>query len=222
MDLGVQGQAAQDMMEAERAQRDFLLDDGHTAPTPLIDEQGFYDANGHWQDEGRPVSEDGDTEDGDVEDQDPEDVEREFDEEMFQFVPQGDAAANRDLPMDVDPDPDAPSGSAPHAHPPQPPLDLDDDQDERVYDEFPGAARVIRMDQTLHERWREMFGGNGDHPMGEGVNSVDDTAFSPFASELDWRIAQWAVKDGIGHGSFDRLLSIPGVSPTSLLIIPFL
>jgi len=28
---------------------------------------------------------------------------------------------------------------------------------------------------------------------------------------MEWRIAHWAVKDGIGHKSFDRLLSIPGV-----------
>ncbi|KAJ3776370.1 hypothetical protein FB446DRAFT_762900 [Lentinula raphanica] len=36
-------------------------------------------------------------------------------------------------------------------------------------------------------------------------------AFAPFASEMDWRIAEWVVKDGIGHKSFDRLLAIPGV-----------
>ncbi|KAG1884783.1 hypothetical protein F4604DRAFT_1977115 [Suillus subluteus] len=36
--------------------------------------------------------------------------------------------------------------------------------------------------------------------------------FAPFASELDWRIARWAVQEGIGHKSFDRLMAIPGVS----------
>ncbi|KAF8868438.1 hypothetical protein CPB84DRAFT_1819214 [Gymnopilus junonius] len=35
--------------------------------------------------------------------------------------------------------------------------------------------------------------------------------FAPFASELDWRVAQWAVKDGPGHNAFNRLLEIPGV-----------
>ena len=36
--------------------------------------------------------------------------------------------------------------------------------------------------------------------------------YAPFASELDWRIARWAIKDNPGHKVFDRLLSIPGVS----------
>lgn len=36
--------------------------------------------------------------------------------------------------------------------------------------------------------------------------------FAPFASNTDWQIAQWAVKDSIGHNSLDRFLSIPGVS----------
>ncbi|KAJ7852764.1 hypothetical protein B0H14DRAFT_3656681 [Mycena olivaceomarginata] len=35
--------------------------------------------------------------------------------------------------------------------------------------------------------------------------------FAPFASELDWRIAEWVIKDGPGHKAFDRLLEIPGV-----------
>ncbi|KAJ6540166.1 hypothetical protein DFH09DRAFT_1249545 [Mycena vulgaris] len=35
--------------------------------------------------------------------------------------------------------------------------------------------------------------------------------FAPFASELDWRIAEWVIKDGPGHKAFDRLLAIPGV-----------
>ncbi|KAF8958087.1 hypothetical protein BDZ97DRAFT_1668977 [Flammula alnicola] len=35
--------------------------------------------------------------------------------------------------------------------------------------------------------------------------------FAPFSSELDWRVAQWAVKDGPGHNAFNRLLEIPGV-----------
>ncbi|CAA7267865.1 unnamed protein product [Cyclocybe aegerita] len=34
---------------------------------------------------------------------------------------------------------------------------------------------------------------------------------SPFTSELDWKIAQWAIKDSPGHNAFDCLLKIPGV-----------
>ncbi|KAF8874329.1 hypothetical protein CPB84DRAFT_1690242 [Gymnopilus junonius] len=35
--------------------------------------------------------------------------------------------------------------------------------------------------------------------------------FMPFSSELDWRFAEWAVKDGPGQNAIDRLLAIPGV-----------
>ncbi|KAG0702907.1 hypothetical protein DFH29DRAFT_982183 [Suillus ampliporus] len=35
--------------------------------------------------------------------------------------------------------------------------------------------------------------------------------YAPFASEIDWRVAQWAVVDGVGHNSLDHLLAIPGV-----------
>ncbi|KAF8168381.1 hypothetical protein B0H34DRAFT_646341 [Crassisporium funariophilum] len=48
--------------------------------------------------------------------------------------------------------------------------------------------------------------GDGDISM-EGENP-----FFPFLSELDWKVAQWAVKDGPGHSAFNRLLEIPGVS----------
>ena len=38
-----------------------------------------------------------------------------------------------------------------------------------------------------------------------------DNLYSPFTSELDWRIAQWVIKDGPGQNFFDQLLKIPGV-----------
>ena len=44
--------------------------------------------------------------------------------------------------------------------------------------------------------------------------------FAPFSSELDWRIAHWAVKDGPGHNAFNRLLEIPGVSNFESFIKP--
>lgn len=43
--------------------------------------------------------------------------------------------------------------------------------------------------------------------------------FSPFTSELDWKIGRWSVKDGPGHNAFDRLLQIPGVSPLYIWIV---
>ena len=50
-----------------------------------------------------------------------------------------------------------------------------------------------------------------DVGLGEG-SSAAVNRFTPFASELDWRVACWAIQDGIGHKSFDRLMAIPGVS----------
>jgi len=35
--------------------------------------------------------------------------------------------------------------------------------------------------------------------------------YAPFASELDWQIARWAMHNGIGHNSLDCLLGIPRV-----------
>lgn len=90
----------------------------------------------------------------------------------------------------------------------------DDFVDERIEeDPFPTAAKVIRMDRTLHEKWRALFGhedSSGDVSMGDAAS--DGLEFAPFASELDWRVANWAIQEGIGHKSLDRLLAIPGVS----------
>jgi hypothetical protein len=41
---------------------------------------------------------------------------------------------------------------------------------------------------------------------------ADENLFFSFASELDWKIGCWAVKDKPGHNAFDCLLQIPGVS----------
>ncbi|KAL1700331.1 hypothetical protein EV121DRAFT_214394, partial [Schizophyllum commune] len=41
--------------------------------------------------------------------------------------------------------------------------------------------------------------------------STESTRYLPFASELDWRIALWAVKEDVSQGAFNRLLAIPGV-----------
>ncbi|KIM57120.1 hypothetical protein SCLCIDRAFT_96312, partial [Scleroderma citrinum Foug A] len=78
--------------------------------------------------------------------------------------------------------------------------------------EFEGAGHVIRMDETVHERWRRRFGdGDGDVLMDEVAAKADNT-FAPFASELDWHVAHWVVQEGIGHKLLDRLLAIPWVS----------
>lgn len=89
---------------------------------------------------------------------------------------------------------------------------LDDNEDSRVVDVHPSAGYVIRMDETLHNKWRTTFGDMISDSHNEDSDiSQDSNPYQPFASELDWRIAQWAVKDGPGQNAFDRLLKIPGV-----------
>ncbi|KAJ3833014.1 hypothetical protein F5878DRAFT_666038 [Lentinula raphanica] len=86
----------------------------------------------------------------------------------------------------------------------------DTEEVEKVIEENEEAGHIIRMDHSLEARWRLAHNLDVDHPM-DGSSSLPDKAFAPFASEMDWRIAEWVVKDGIGHKSFDRLLAIPGV-----------
>lgn len=90
--------------------------------------------------------------------------------------------------------------------------------DERVKeDPFPSTGRTIQMDGTLHEKWRAFFGCEDvdrDVAMDGGV---PEEKFAPFVSKLDWRVARWAVQEGIGHKSLDHLLAIPGVSTLFLL-----
>ncbi|KAJ7864143.1 hypothetical protein B0H14DRAFT_2174243, partial [Mycena olivaceomarginata] len=89
---------------------------------------------------------------------------------------------------------------------------LSDEEDEQVVEVHPTAGKVIRMSDDLYAKWAHSFGlepdRDGDIHMG-GPDAPN--GFAPFASELDWSIAQWVVKDGPGHKAFDRLLDIPGV-----------
>lgn len=75
----------------------------------------------------------------------------------------------------------------------------------RVIDEHPTAGKKI---QTEHQGHQQAFLDiDGDTSM-----EVEENPFFPFASELDWKIGNWAVKDGSGHNAFDHLLQIPEVS----------
>lgn len=83
---------------------------------------------------------------------------------------------------------------------------LDDEDDSRVIEVDEDAGRIYRHDEPpRHFQVDE----DGDSLMD---NEGEPNPFFPFASELDWRVAQWAVKDGPGHNAFNRLLAIPGVS----------
>lgn len=79
--------------------------------------------------------------------------------------------------------------------------------------EHPTAGHLICMDSSLRECWCVAHGIPFDVPMdGSGNSSQTSNIYAPFASEMDWRIAEWFVKDNIGHNSFNQLLQIPGVS----------
>ena len=121
---------------------------------------------------------------------------QQWEDDVFQFIP-------------LDPNLEGPSSAPQTAYQSR---YLSDDDDTRVVDSHPTAGRVIRMNDNLHEKWKRSFGlaidPDGDIEMGapDSVNT-----FAPFASELDWKIAEWVIKDGPGHKAFDRLLDIPGV-----------
>lgn len=53
--------------------------------------------------------------------------------------------------------------------------------------------------------------GDGDIVMDSDADDLEGTCYRPFNSQLDWKIAQWAVKDSASHAAFDRFLEIPGV-----------
>ncbi|KAJ3504237.1 hypothetical protein NLJ89_g8041 [Agrocybe chaxingu] len=83
---------------------------------------------------------------------------------------------------------------------------LDDLDDKRVTDIDLLAGRIVRKAQPSSQQADK----DGDIQMSDPSNAPDPR-FLPFTSELDWRIAQWAVRDGPGNNAFDRLLAIPGV-----------
>ena len=79
---------------------------------------------------------------------------------------------------------------------------LEDDDDQRFIQIDENAGRIYRQDPPPRHCQVDK----------DGDSSMGNSPFFPFESELDWRVAQWAVKDGPGHNAFNRLLEIPGVS----------
>ena len=77
---------------------------------------------------------------------------------------------------------------------------LDDKDDTQFTAEHPTAGAVLPATPD----------GDGDIEMGDTTEN-NLNAFSPFSSELDWRIAEWAIKEKVGNSAIDRLLEIPGV-----------
>ncbi|KAJ7064424.1 hypothetical protein B0H15DRAFT_807765 [Mycena belliarum] len=122
-----------------------------------------------------------------------DDAMQEWEDDIFRFIP-------------LDPNLPGPSSTPQNIRP------LVEEDNSRVVDSHPTAGRVIRMNDNLHAKWKRSFAlaipdGDGDVVM----DGTSPNGFAPFASELDWRIAEWVIKDGPGHKAFDRLLDIPGV-----------
>lgn len=141
-----------------------------------------------------------------------------------------DVIQNRDLFRFVLPDqpPDgsssasgASSSSGPRNMVIPPPI-LDDDDDPRTYEEDETVGAVIAMAPSIVEKWKAYFDDTADEAeerMDVDGEEREDAAgkdpnskWLPFASELDWNVASWIVKEDIGQKSLNRFLSIPGVS----------
>ena len=155
----------------------------------------------------------------------------EVDDEDFEDVIQ-----NRDLFRFVLPDQPPDGFSSPGAsssYPRQvtisPPI-LDDDDDARTFEEDVTAGAVIAMQPTIVEKWKVYFGDDADNDRmdvdGEeterAVGEDPDRKWRPFASELDWRVAAWILKEDVGQNALNRFLSIPGVSLNSVLVRRYL
>jgi hypothetical protein len=140
---------------------------------------------------------------GDINDWDdmmPGDVMKDM-EDVIEFIP---SAGSEAIPEA------GPSGDARSRHIVDS-IHLDQGDDERVEFTNTKAGWVIGVADTLYKQWHTKF-GHMDEDIDMDGASGDKTDYAPFASEMDWRIANWVVKDGPGHGAFDRLLAIPDVS----------
>ena len=47
--------------------------------------------------------------------------------------------------------------------------------------------------------------------VGAHADEIESLVWQPFESEMDWRVASWAINEEAHNGVVDRLLSIPGV-----------
>lgn len=139
-----------------------------------------------------------------------------------------DVIQNRDLFAFVLPDqpPDgqrggeASSSSGPRYVTIRPPI-LDDEDDPRTYEEDESVGAVIAMAPSIVEKWKAYFQDTEDEPEdrmevdgeeNQGRGEDSSAKWRPFASELDWNVAAWIVREDVGQKSLNRFLSIPGVS----------
>lgn len=83
---------------------------------------------------------------------------------------------------------------------------LEDDEDLRVSYDYEGAGQCIGIDKDAQTRWKTIFGKEG-----ASYNFQPTNGYFPFASELDWKIAHWAITEKVSQTAMDKLLKIPEV-----------
>ncbi|EGO30873.1 hypothetical protein SERLADRAFT_404854 [Serpula lacrymans var. lacrymans S7.9] len=119
-----------------------------------------------------------------------------------------DPAMQGNIQYNLNPDPEMQASSSCHPHSLHFNLDNNDDNDERVVEQNENAGKVIRVDLDAHNKWRESF-----HQLHQDDDEMDvdlpDNRWAPFSTELDWKFAHWALQEGVGQKSLDRLLAIP-------------
>lgn len=65
---------------------------------------------------------------------------------------------------------------------------------------------VIDMNDELCEQWKRGF----RLPEADAEDGRE-THYHPFASEIDWRVAQWVIRQSKSNKAADELMAIPGV-----------
>ncbi|KAF8909039.1 hypothetical protein CPB84DRAFT_1843381 [Gymnopilus junonius] len=74
-----------------------------------------------------------------------------------------------------------------------------------------GPSQPNRSHPNMHRSLDDDEDTREEAPYPEATLMQDPLSeHHPFNSELDWRFAEWAVKDGPGHNAVNRLLAIPG------------
>ncbi|KIY65772.1 hypothetical protein CYLTODRAFT_52648 [Cylindrobasidium torrendii FP15055 ss-10] len=93
--------------------------------------------------------------------------------------------------------------------------DEDGGRPDDIIEEHPTAGAVLSMSPQLYEHWDALFGTDRlpqkQQEGSSGAPDLERRLYHPFASQIDWEVAHWMVSEGIGHGSFNRLLKIKGV-----------
>ncbi|KAF5341494.1 hypothetical protein D9757_014788 [Collybiopsis confluens] len=79
------------------------------------------------------------------------------------------------------------------------------DDEPRTWWWHPTAGRVIGHEASIFHHWKTIFSKQEDQDGNVNNN------YYPFVSSLDWKVAEWAVREKISQKSFDLLLRIPQV-----------